>query len=145
MALPRRHEAMIKEEKGAALVEFAMVVPLLLLLVFGIIEFGVMIFDTTMLTNASREGARAGIVYVPDSTVPVSAIQQVVSNYCASNLVTFGPVSALNVQTAYTTVNSMDLLTVTAVYHYDFLVMPGFISALFGGVDLSAVTTMRME
>jgi Flp pilus assembly protein TadG len=136
---------MIKEEKGAALVEFAIVVPLLLLLVFGIIEFGVMIFDTTMLTNASREGARAGIVYVPNSTVPVSTINQVVNNYCANNLVTFGPVSTLNVQTAYTTVNSMNLLTVTAMYHYDFLVMPGFISALVGGVDLSAVTTMRME
>ncbi len=45
-------------EKGAALVEFAIVAPLLLLLVFGIIEFGRAYNAQNTLTHAAREGAR---------------------------------------------------------------------------------------
>lgn len=45
-------------ETGAALVEFAIVVPLLLLLVFGIIEFGRAYNTQNTLTHAAREGAR---------------------------------------------------------------------------------------
>ncbi len=47
-----------KSEKGAALVEFAIVAPLLLLLVFGIIEFGRAYNAQNTLTHAAREGAR---------------------------------------------------------------------------------------
>lgn len=42
--------------------EFALVLPVLLLILFGIIEFGLVMFDQAVITNASREGARAGIV-----------------------------------------------------------------------------------
>ena len=48
----------INNQNGAALVEFAIVLPLLLILIFGIIEFGVMFYDKAMITNATREGAR---------------------------------------------------------------------------------------
>ena len=57
----------ISNANGAAAVEFAIVVPLLLLLLFGIIEFSLLLYNKAMLTNASREGARFGIVYVIDS------------------------------------------------------------------------------
>ena len=53
----------IKKEEGASAIEFALVLPLLLVLVFGIIEFSILFYDKAMLTNASREGARVGIVY----------------------------------------------------------------------------------
>lgn len=45
-------------ESGAALVEFAIIAPLLLLLVFGIIEFGRAYNAQNSLTHAAREGAR---------------------------------------------------------------------------------------
>ena len=45
-------------ESGAALVEFAIIMPLLLLLVFGIIEFGRAYNAQNSLTHAAREGAR---------------------------------------------------------------------------------------
>ena len=50
-------------QKGASAVEFALVLPLLMLILFGIIEFGLLMYNKAMITNASREGARRGIVY----------------------------------------------------------------------------------
>ena len=47
-------------ERGAEAVEFALVVPMFLLLVFGVVDFGYMINHDTMVNNASREGAREG-------------------------------------------------------------------------------------
>ena len=49
-------------QKGAAMVEFALILIPLLLITFGIIEFGMFMYNQQVLTNASREGARAGIV-----------------------------------------------------------------------------------
>ena len=50
------------------MVEFAIVLPLLLMLIFGMIEFSVMLYDKAMLTNATREGARFGILFVGTAT-----------------------------------------------------------------------------
>jgi Flp pilus assembly protein TadG len=51
-----------REERGAATVEFAIVLPLLVLFVFGIIEFGRAYNARIVLTSAVREGARAAAV-----------------------------------------------------------------------------------
>lgn len=48
-----------RNERGAAMVEFAIVLPLLLLLLFGIVEFGRAYNVKVQLTGAVREGARA--------------------------------------------------------------------------------------
>ena len=48
------------DERGAALVEFAIVVPVLLTLLMAIIDFGRMIAVAASLSGAVREGARAG-------------------------------------------------------------------------------------
>src|SRR5262245_13208010 len=44
--------------RGAAVIEFAVVAPVLFVLIFGIIEFGRMLMVAQMATNGSREGAR---------------------------------------------------------------------------------------
>ena len=46
-------------ERGASAVEFALVVPLLLAILFAMIDFGFAINRYTMLNNATREGVRA--------------------------------------------------------------------------------------
>lgn len=53
------HSARSRSQEGAAAVEFAIVVPVLLLLLFGIIDFGRMLFVQVSLAAASHEGARA--------------------------------------------------------------------------------------
>ena len=47
-------------QRGAAAVEFALVVPVLILLVFGITDFGLMFNNQSVFANASRDAARAG-------------------------------------------------------------------------------------
>ena len=47
-----------KNERGAAAVEFALVFPLLILVLFGIIEFGAMFNAQLLVTSAARESAR---------------------------------------------------------------------------------------
>lgn len=51
-----------RHRRGAALVEFALVAPVFLLLIVGSIEFGRAIMVQEALTNASREGARVGVL-----------------------------------------------------------------------------------
>ena len=51
-----------RREAGQELVEFALILPLLLLLFLGIIEFGRAILAYNTIANAAREGARYGIV-----------------------------------------------------------------------------------
>src|SRR6185312_11491700 len=48
-----------ERERGAAAVEFALVLPVLLMLIFGIIDFGRMLAAKIVITEAAREGARA--------------------------------------------------------------------------------------
>jgi hypothetical protein len=52
----------LKTEKGTAVVEFAVILPLLITLFAGIVEFGLLYFNKQILATASREGARIGIV-----------------------------------------------------------------------------------
>ena len=51
-----------QHQKGAVAVEFALILPVLVLLLFGIVEFSLLMYNKQILTNASREGARYGIV-----------------------------------------------------------------------------------
>jgi Flp pilus assembly pilin Flp len=51
-----------KGQDGAAAVEFALLLPLIVLLLFGIIEFGLAFNTRIQATNAAREGARMAIV-----------------------------------------------------------------------------------
>jgi Flp pilus assembly protein TadG len=53
---------MRKREEGAAAVEFAIVATLLMLLVFGVIEFGLWIAQYEAMSSAAREGARVAAV-----------------------------------------------------------------------------------
>src|SRR5688572_17121227 len=48
--------------RGQALVEFALIIPLFLLLLVGIFDLGRAVFAFNTLTNAAREGARIAIV-----------------------------------------------------------------------------------
>src|SRR5687767_1529350 len=55
-----------RRQRGAAAVEFALVLPLLMALVLGAIDFGYYFFVDQIVTNAAREGARAGTLHEED-------------------------------------------------------------------------------
>ncbi len=65
-------------QRGQALVELALILPVLLLLVFGIIEFGRIYASNLMISNAAREGARAASLGVPDEDIVI-----IVKDRCA--------------------------------------------------------------
>ena len=148
----------IKGQRGTAAIEFAILLPVLVLLLFGTIEFGLLLFNKQVITNASREGARAGIVLRDDGRLPLHlsdeseeeplSIERVVENYCQGNLVTFAEPDEtgetdLSVScTSTADQESGDDLYVTATYNYGFLVL-GNIG--FDDIVLQAQTVMKYE
>ena len=66
MALRARR--LMRDEEGAAIVEFALVMPILALVVFGIIDFGRAFYTVNNIISAVREGARYGAVLADPGT-----------------------------------------------------------------------------
>src|SRR4030042_4241127 len=118
-----------KNQDGASAVEFALVLPILILVIFAIIEFSVALYDKTMITNASREGARAGIAFrIPPVTD--EEIGNVVNTYLGSSLITFGTPAAANTTVTRNGSNPGDELRVSVDYAYTFLLIPNIITDL---------------
>lgn len=63
----RRHR--LAERRGQSLVEFALVLPILLLIVVGILEFGLAFRTYQVVTNSAREGARTAVLRTDEGTV----------------------------------------------------------------------------
>ncbi len=122
--------------KGAAALEFAIILPLLVILVFGIIDFGLLLYNKQVITNASREGARAGIARSPVS------IEDVVANYCRNRLFPDGSMpSAVTVSGRNGTFQSDLTVTVTYVHHFMFAGIIG----LSPTITIIGRTVMKME
>lgn len=137
------------------MVELALALPMMLLLIFGAVEFGTAMYDKAVITNASREGARFGIV----ATSPRKTnreIQDVVSNYSKRYVINYRKTAA---DTAITTITcqapapanctnaqrtSGVLMVVTTAYTFRSFLVPKFLSSI-NGFGLNAVTVMRME
>ena len=149
----------IKDLNGASAVEFALILPFLILIIFGTIELCLYLYNKNVITNASREGARAGIVgKMP--RLSNNDIETVVKNYCQDYLITFGndagPVVSIkpinndsgtfdeNNQrcTVYELNGFRCELEVTVAYVYDFLVLSNL---GFGSTTIPAVSVMKME
>jgi len=73
-----------RKQRGAAAVEFAVVAPILVLLLFGMIEYGRMVMVQQMVTNATREGARRAVL----DGITTADVKQAVQEYCASGRIT---------------------------------------------------------
>ncbi len=148
-------------EKGAAAVEFAMILPLLLIILFVIMEFSIILYDKAVITNASREGARAGIVMgTPRPTQ--GAIISAVDDYWAHNLISFGT-STAGPTTTVTVIatpggpaasggcaSSGQILNVNVSYVYTFLAVPNLMGVIggggmSGGLTLTGHSAMRCE
>jgi len=58
-----------ERSRGQSLVEFSLVLVPLLLLILGVVQFGLIFNSYVTITNAAREGARSGTIYVYDRTL----------------------------------------------------------------------------
>ena len=58
-----------KRQRGQALVEFAMVLPVLILLVVGMMQFGLLFHEFLLVTHAAREGARVATLGGSDAEI----------------------------------------------------------------------------
>lgn len=132
---------------GTAVIEFAFVLPVLLILFFGIIEFSVALFNKAIITNASREAARSGIVYVgPNTTLTNESITDIATNNC-QGLISFQDDAApvVTVTRADSPDFDQQLLTVTINYPYSGLGLGQLLTSMSGPLDLQASTTMKFE
>ena len=144
MASLTRWRRLWQDEEGAELIEFALVSPLLLLIMCGIFDHGFLFQRYEVLTNAAREGARLATLpgyTAADVTARVNAYLTAggVPGEATTSL-TFEPVTA-----GGRTFN-VARVTVTYTHQYVFL---GPIMGLFGdgleSVTFSAVAAMRVE
>lgn len=140
-------EANIKKKRGSALVEFAIAIPVLILITFSIIEYSIIFYDKAVITNASREGARYGIVLRTPSYVTSGQVVTFTKNYLSNKLINFSAAAVSPVVTATPskpTPVSGDTLTVTVSYTYTYLIL----STLMGinpQVTLTSTTVMVYE
>jgi len=100
------------------MVEFALILPVFLLLVFGVLDFGRAVYADSTISNAAREGARFGMI----APSPTSAVQAKVQQY-ASTLA----IPAANVSVSCVTADGTndcanaepgDQITVAVTYAY---------------------------
>lgn len=126
--------------RGNAIVEFAFVLPVFLLILFGAITYTIALHNKLILTHASREGARAGTVYRA-TRLTQAQIETIVRNYCADNLITFATLATTcqpTVTVPAAPIDPGDPLTVKVSYVYRGLYV-------FGNTTISAKTTMLYE
>lgn len=62
----RLNRTTLRQHKGQSLVEFALILPLFVLIVIGVFDLGRAFFASITITNAAREGARYGTLHVND-------------------------------------------------------------------------------
>jgi len=123
-----------KDKKGQSLVEFALVLPLLLLILFGITEFGRAIMTKNVLHSASREGARLAVVSAVDDSVSVQ--NRVLEILQAANI------DPKEIKIEFFPADKSIKVTVTT----DFEVLSGTIISSFVGIlELKGFTVMKYE
>jgi Flp pilus assembly protein TadG len=122
-----------EQDRGAVAVEFALLLPLLLLLIFGIIDFGRALNAQVTLTQAAREGARLAALNEPNVVARTQAAATGLSGVSVT-IVTSCPVGA------GPGVNA----DVKVSYSFSFITPIGAIAKLLGG-SLGGPLTITAE
>lgn len=141
---PRSHPKTPAQQRGAAVVEFALILPILLGLLVAGIDASLAFYDKAVITNASREGARAGIV-ARNPMLTDAQIQSVVTQY-AQSVVSFGANPAQPaVLIQKLSLNGDPALKVTVSYTFDGIGLGSLFQSLGKPWVLQASTVMVYE
>ena len=127
-------------EKGQNLVEFAMVVPIFLILVFAIVDFGMGFHAWITVTNAAREGARIGAVGADSATIEARVVDTA-SSLVAEDIA----VTVVNAQGA-----PGEAVSVDVDYEYELITPLSNLLGIFGGglgspITFHSESEMRIE
>jgi len=127
-----------------AMVEFVIILPVLLMLVFAIVEFGVLFGRWQTLSNAAREGARTAVVFRTNCVVSSveAEVRQRVKDY-ASPLGIVLADADIDVSGVCGAANTSSTVNVTLPY--TFKVLPGFATSVSPTIDLVGNSVMRNE
>lgn len=140
-----------KRDSGQSLVEFALVLPVFLLLLAGIIDFGFMFYSRITVINAAREGARSAVTAIDNPTsIPslvTSNVSATASGLVAADLSDTATCVALSQASCDFAAGGQpdplpgDAVRVTVSYTYH-----SFFAALFGtSFDLKSTVQMVIE
>lgn len=136
----RRQLARSLREAGQTLVEFALILPIMLLLIFALVDFGRGFYTWLILTNGAREGARVGATQ-QDYNAIVTRIQEATGTLDQDRLT----ITLTNVQGPRGEPIEVDL-----EYDFEFVTPIGGILNIVSGGNLDAPTitahaSMRLE
>ncbi|WP_223592031.1 TadE/TadG family type IV pilus assembly protein [Neobacillus bataviensis] len=124
----------MKSEKGQSLVEFALILPILILLLLGIIDFARIFHVYLTMDHAGREAARAASIGKDDSNIKSTAI---------NNASSIGLTADKIVVTPTGTRSSGSNVTIKITYPVTFLTP--MIGNIIGPLTLTDTTVMRVE
>jgi len=125
----------LKNEKGQALVEFALIIPLVFLLIFAMLETGRFVHAAYEVEHASRESVRLGALGGNDAEIEAHAIASASGIDSSQITVAISPAGSRA---------SGDQITVTVTYQ--FTPITPFVGAIYGnGIGISADMSMRVE
>ncbi|WP_270181368.1 TadE family protein [Alkalihalobacillus sp. CinArs1] len=124
----------MKSEKGQSMVEFALVLPVLIVLLFGIVDFGRIFHAYLTIDHASREAARSASVGEDDATIRAVAVDNATSINLSGSQVSISPGGKKT---------SGSEVRITISHNIDFLTP--VIASLTGPIDLTSTTAMRVE
>jgi Flp pilus assembly protein TadG len=139
---------LVTREDGVVAVEMVLLFPLLVLIVVGIVEFGHMWDVRQTLTNASREGARAAVVYAVDPATNAMVDSGTRTNWATTAVTNY--LTGKNISGTNTTVAFPDgdvtggRVEVTVTSPSGLILLQKLLPA-FNNITLSAETTMRLE
>jgi Flp pilus assembly protein TadG len=125
----------LREAKGQAIVEFALIIIPLLVFITFIADMGLIGFQHVSVTNAVREGARCAAVGGAPAAVQTRVADAIGGD--VENLAVPAP--------TYTGGEVGDSVTVSASYEYPWLTPIDWVPGLPGTLEITKSATMRME
>jgi Flp pilus assembly protein TadG len=130
-----------RDQRGAALLEMAFTLPLLLLISVGIFEFGRAFEVWQVLTNAAREGARVAVLPGISDAMVTARVQQ----YANAGVLDVGVTPTVTIQRDTTISYGSGTASgskVTVSYPFRFIVLQGVVRMIVTGSTVGAPFTM---
>jgi Flp pilus assembly protein TadG len=135
-------------DAGQTLVEFSLILPLMLVLLFALVDFGRGFYTWLLITNAAREGARAGATQLDEPSIEAKVYDSFCSDYAAGDCGLDETKLVIDIDNAQG--DRGEAIEVDLSYDFEFVTPMGDILVLLGGSNLASPTitahsSMRLE